>query len=266
MVSHARTFCAIVALLALSACQSAYSQFYKPIPDNDLDLLPFNAEPSIGAGSGDERGDVIKMYEQGYGLIGVASFVGASQPESAAIEQARVVHAAVVLISSKYRNTATGAVPLTLPTSTIAVLNGTVNAFGSGGTASGNYSGSTTTYGTQTTYIPYSVDKYEQAGLFFAALERKKLGVMLDELSDEQRGVAGTNRAMRVTAVRTGSPAFLNDILAGDLLLSIGGRSVYDSASVRAALAAAVGHQTEFRLIRGTAPITKSITVPVGDW
>ncbi len=173
----------------LGGCTNGYEQFYKPTPglaNSLIHVQPFSGEPRLASNSGDVKRDIRAMYEQGYVLVGVSDFVGAAANQSGAIAQAKKVGAAVVLISSKYQNTVSGALPLTLPTATTSYSSGTVNAFGSGGSATGNYSGMTTTYGTQTTYIPYSIDKYEQAAFYFAPLERAGFGVMLNPLTDDE--------------------------------------------------------------------------------
>lgn len=253
----------------LSACGSPYSKFYQPIPgiaNSPIPIVPFSGEPTVGLGSGDVRNDIRTMYEQGYGLIGHSNFVGPAQNQSGAVAQAKTVGAARVLIYSKYRNTVTGSIPITVPTATTSYSSGTVNTFGSGGYGTGMYSGTTTTYGTETTEIPYSVDKYEQYALFFAPLERTGLGILTAKLSDAERQALGSNMGAEITAVRIDSPAFKSDILPGDLLLSIGGTSVYDAATLRQTVTAARGHNTDVVLFRGGKKITKKVLVPDGDW
>lgn len=268
MFALRRTFLICVALATLSGCENPYAEFYKSTraPGVTIAAEPSAIEPRIVSSSGDLQRDVQRMFEDGYAVIGVASFVGPAQHESAAVSQAKKVGAAIVIIANQYRNTETGAMPLTLPTATTSYSTGTVSAYGTGGSAFGNYSGSTTTYGTQTTYIPYSVDKYNQEALFFAPLDRRGLGIMFDRLSDGRRRQIGTNQGEQITAVRKGSPAFVADILPGDVLLSIDGQSVYDQPSMQSALSAATGHEVELHLMRGAAPIIKKVTIPVDGW
>jgi serine protease Do len=114
--------------------------------------MPSGNEPWIMSAGADPKADVRRMYEDGYSVIGVSAFVGAAAAQSGAIEQAKKVGAAAILIGAKYRNTETGSIPITTPTATTSYSTGNVNAFGSGGSAFGTYAGSTTTYGTQTTW------------------------------------------------------------------------------------------------------------------
>lgn len=262
------TFLLLLAAL-LTGCANGYSQFYRPNPglaNFTVPIMPFSGEPRLSASSGDPSRDVRDMYEQGYALAGVSDFVGPAANQSGAVSQAKKVGAAVVLLSSKYQNTVTGAMPLTLPTATTSFSSGTANAYGSGGFATGNYSGTTTTYGTQTTYIPYSVDKYDQVALYFVPLERKGFGVLVNSLTDEQRHDLGTNQAVEIIAVRTESPAFRADILPGDMLVLVGSTPTFDPQAAAHALANTAGTDVDVTLIRGGQRITKTVTVPSGDW
>lgn len=253
----------------LAGCTNGYEQFYRPnsgLANSPLHAVPFSGEPKLAASGGDAKRDVREMYEQGYVLVGVSDFVGPAANQAGATAQAKKVGAAIVLISSKYRNTVSGAMPLTLPTATTSYSSGNVNTFGSGGFATGNYSGTTTTYGTQTTYIPYSVDKYEQVALYFAPLERAGFGVMLDPLTDGQRRELESNQGVQITVVRNGSPAFRADVLPGDLLLMVGTNPTYDVQSALRALVSAAGTDTTVVLSRNGRKLTKPISIPAGDW
>ena len=156
--------------------------------------------------------------------------------------------------------------PITTPTTSTTYNSRTVSAYGSGGYANGMYSGTSTTYDTQTTYIPYSVDRYEQAALFFKPLARIGLGVKLGLLSDADKQRLQSNKGMLVEAVRKGSPAFAADILPGDIVISIGGKPTYDLDSTKAAVIAARGHEADYVLFRQSKLLTKKITVPNDTW
>lgn len=262
-----RAFAVVIACLVLAGCASGYEKFYQPLPvNNTAGIAPFSGEPQLLRGDPDPRHTVAHMFEQGYWPIGVSDFVGPAANVNDALSQAKSVGAAVVAITSKYQNTVSGALPLTLPNSTTSYTTGSANIVGSGGYGTGTYNGTTTTYGTQTTMIPYSVDRYEQVALFFAPLKRQGAGFMYLPLSEEQRQKLGTNQAISVVAIRTGSPAFLADILPGDAILSIDGHHVYDVETGRQALLSATGHPANIVLVRGSAQITKTITIPIGQW
>lgn len=202
------------------------------------------------------------MFEQGYVLVGWVSFDGPEASHDEALEQAHKVGAEIVLVRSAYRNTVTGSIPITTPTASTSYTGGTVSAYGAGGYASGAYSGTTTTYGTQTTEIPYSVDRYDQQALFFAPMVRKGIGIQGAPATDEQKQSAGTNHIFVVAAVRNGSPAFRADILPGDIVLTVAGQPVYDSESFHAALLNSEAAPIDVVLLRAGVRTTKRIQVP----
>lgn len=259
---------ALCVALALGACASPYQKFYHANTTSDLAAvtMPYSGEPTLGMGTNNPRQDVRNMFQQGYVVVGWSSFVGPAQAKTGAIAQAKAVGAERVLLYSKYRNTITSALPVTLPTATTSYSSGTVNAYGSGGYGVGNYSGMTTTYGTETTYIPYSVDKYDQMAVYFAPRKREGLGILSHNLTDAERQAIGSNVGMEIVAVRTGSPAFQADIIPGDLLLSLDGMPVYDTATMQHAVTAIRGREVAVVLFRGRTKITKSILVPEGTW
>ena len=256
-----------VAISALAGCVNPYDRFYQPAPQNlmsNVQFLPPSGEPRIGTLSAVPKHDVNAMFEQGYGVIGGVSFNEPAANEQQLLSQAKKVGAEVVLVASKYRNTVNGAMPITTPTTSTSFSNGTANAFGSGGFATGTYSGMTTTYGSQTSYIPYSVDRYDQGALFFAPLTRTGLGIKAGAPTDEQKQKADTNKLQVIDAVRKDSPAFNADILPGDLVVSVDGRPAYYPQSVHEALAlaAASTKPVEFVLLRNGKRITKEIKIP----
>jgi hypothetical protein len=262
---------AFVVTLLLAGCTNGYEKFYQPNPAPGIGVVALSGDPQLVAGSQDAQGTVFQMYQNGYGLVGAADFSGPAQDRAGAIKQAKKVGASIIVVSQKYQNTVSGSVPLTRPTSTTSFSSGTANISGTGGDASGTYSGTTTTYGTETTYIPYSIDRYEQAALFFAPLPRKGLGVLFGPLTNAQRQQIATNQAVQVVAVRNGSPAFLADVLPGDYLLSIDGQAVYDNASMAAAQQVniplrAAGHPAQLVLLRNGQKISKAVLIPVGEW
>ena len=152
--------------LCLGGCASGYSQFYTGATSQRI--AEVRAEPPAAAPvvvkTSSPPGDVIQSYaQQGYGLIGSASFTsGRGESESGALQQAIKVGADLVVISNpEYVGTVQGVMPLTLPTSQTAFSTGTATATGPGGTVTAYGSGTTTTYGSSTTYIPYSVARYD---------------------------------------------------------------------------------------------------------
>ncbi|RYG28974.1 MAG: PDZ domain-containing protein [Burkholderiales bacterium] len=265
----ARIAIAVTAVFMLSGCASGYSQYYEP--NNAMlgspigvDLSP-GATPTVIASSGDAKIDTLSLYSQGLGLLGSSSFNGANEGAAGAIGQAKKIGATHIVMSAQYARTVSGAIPMTVPTTTTSYTSGTATAYGAGGYASGNYSGTTTTYGSQTTMVPYSVDRYDQSAGYFAPLKRRGYGMMQMPLAEDQVRLIGSNKGMFIAAVRRGSPAFLADILPGDFILSINGQPVYDEETFAAATA--WGRPLILQLWRNGATLEKKMAVAAdGSW
>jgi hypothetical protein len=211
----------LLSLGLLSSCQSAFTQFYEDYsgPVKDL-IVPPSAVPRIL--SGDENTDdlIARMWTDGYVLIGASSFNGVQEDRAGAIEQALKVGAEIVALNVSYESTERGSVPITTQQAVTTTSSGTASTYGSGGAAYGRYFGTTTTMVPTTTYVPYAVDRFDQVALYFAPVKPACLGIFQKELSNEERQLIGSNKGVRVFAVRRGSPAYLADILPGDIILN----------------------------------------------
>jgi len=253
----------LVSLLTMAGCAAPYSQFYH---DNmrgaditkDRRFADAPSEPVVMQGKNPET-DGQSMAETGYVQIGYSSFNGADVNASGAVRQAKIVHAHQVLVYSKYTQTLSGAMPLTLPdtqTSTTS-LNG--NAYGPGGTASFSGTAYTTTTGTKTTYIPYSVNRYDYLATYWVKRKSFVLGVFVQDLTSEIRQALQSNKGVIVTVVVKGTPAFQADILKGDVLRMVGSEEIYDEASFGKAIRPYAGQQVVIQLIRNGTPILKEV-------
>lgn len=224
-----------ISLFALAGCQNPYSQFYtNRVPADRVQyLLPHTGETQyFSATSTDMRGESRSLISRGYVPIGNASFEARAGDYSSDLHQrAKELQADVVLVSSSYARTQSGAIPVMTyqpgQTST-TYTSGQVhtNSYGNGyGYGSANYSGTSTTTspGTYNTeYIPYSVARNNYTAVFF----RRNyfiFGATYNRLDDEQRRMLQRNTGIVVDIVVEGTPAFAANILPGDILLTIDG-------------------------------------------
>ncbi|WGU40345.1 PDZ domain-containing protein [Phenylobacterium sp. NIBR 498073] len=263
-----RLLAAICAAALLSGCSSGYSKFYQPVDYTGQTIVPepvMGATPSVQVSTGDPLKDVLIAFRDGYSPLGQASFNGPQEGARGAVGQAKKVGATRIIMSAEYASTISGTLPITTPTTTTTYSNGTAQIFGYGGSASGTYSGTTTTYGSQTNYVPYSVDRYDQSAIFLAPIPRKGYGLRVRPLDLDEARRYGTNRGLVVVAIRTGSPGFLSDILPGDVILQVNGRPVYDLASYNAAMP--WGQALDLEIRRDGVVIRKSLQIrPTGEW
>jgi hypothetical protein len=211
----------LLSLGLLSSCQSAFTQFYEDYSGPAKDVIaPPSAKPRIVSGSESPDELIARMYTDGYVLIGASSFNGVQEDRAGAIEQALKVGAEIVALNVSYSSTDRGSVPITTQQAVTTTSSGTASAYGSAGAAYGRYFGTTTTMVPTTTYVPYAVDRFDQVALYFAPLKPACLGIFDRGLSNEERQLIGSNKGARVFAVRRGSPAYLADIIPGDIILN----------------------------------------------
>ena len=108
-------------------------------------------------------------------MIG-ASFLNAGVnrvKESQLRAQAERVGAQVVLVSSQYTHTVTGAIPLTVPTTSTTTSSGSATAYGAGGSVTATGTGTSTTTGSQTVLMPYSVQRADFGAVYFARVKSR---------------------------------------------------------------------------------------------
>jgi hypothetical protein len=263
-----RLLLAFVAVGLLVGCASGYQQFYRPsnVPMDRLAAMrasPPPAQPIIERSRPDSGDRIVEAYaKRGYVMIGSSIFnSGRSEPDAAAVQQAKAVGADLVLIfSPTYTGSVTSAVPITTPTSTTSYSNGTATAYGPGGPVTAYGSGTTTTYGTQTTYVPITIRRSDYGAVYFIK-QRFRLGVFFRALDDSERQRLQTNRGAVARLVVDDSPAFNADILVGDVFLAVDGQPVANPEGLTKLLSERDGRTVEFSILRGGARLQKTVTL-----
>ncbi|MDP1692822.1 MAG: PDZ domain-containing protein [Burkholderiaceae bacterium] len=174
--------------------------------------------------------------------------------------QAVKLRAPVVLSFSKYIGTSTGVMPLTLPTS--STTNSTVNAtaFGAGGTVNITGTGTSTTRGTTTSLIPYSVTRSDYVAVYLAKI-KQRIGLYVKPLDDDTRRAIGTNSGVVVAVVVDGSPAFSADVFTGDIIISVDGVPIAGPDGWNDVLNSSGGRTVPVVIRRQSGTVTKMIAV-----
>jgi hypothetical protein len=203
-------------------CATLFAQFYYDKTGGaDLTKLPSvvlpTGEPQVYRGNKPEQ-DALKMFEDNYNLIGYSLFNARNVDENSAVAQAKKVHAPVVILYSKYTGSVSGSIPLTLPDTQTSSTSLYGSAYGYGGYASYSGTAYTTTYGSKTTYIPYTVHRSDYLATYWIKMKPPIFGTHIKDLTPEIRQQIGSNKGMLVYAVIKGSPAFEADILKSDVL------------------------------------------------
>lgn len=260
--------------------QNPYNEFYQDrtgginITKSPMVILP-TGEPKIYSG-GNPEADAQKMYEDGYSLLGFSSFHAGGVSKQKLLDQAAKVKADTVIFESKYTNTISGVMPLVLPnnqtisTNSSGMANTSGNINGYGGSASwngsGNYFGNSTTtvYGTQTTYIPYSRDMYDYFASYWIKMKKFVFGVWPYDLTSEQREKIGTNKGAFVKYVVNDSPAFKADIFEGDIITKINDKDVWGAKDIGTLQNYYGGERITVTIIRNDKTLIKEVQLTFG--
>jgi hypothetical protein len=262
----------------LTGCKTnPYTQFYQSYTNQwpavmQQRLLPTSGEPRIIASSNMQE-DRRRLTEQGLIPIGFAGFRGGIADQRQLIAQAKSVGADAVLYTSQFSHTESGVMPImsyqpgqTYTTQTYGTA--TVNAYGSGGYASGSgtYSGSstTTTPGTvDTEYIPYSRQIYDQGAIFWRHMKQGMFGANLATLPEAVRNTLQRNTGAMVDVVILDGPAFRANILSGDVIIQLADRPVESVKQFISLLPSFAGQKVPIKIIRGGQ--TLDVDVQLGD-
>lgn len=259
-----------VIILLLIGCARPYDRYFKGLPEGvDKSNLIFSTEePKVFRGNIDDpEADILTMIENGYALLGYSTFIGPKFNENQAIAKAKELKASAVVIYSKYVDTLTGVQPVILPDIKTSVSNVQVNAYGSRGYATAFGTGTTTTYGTQTIYTPYEIDRFEQGASYWAKKKGQLSGIVPNELPPELRRKIGSNKGVLVIAVVKRSPAFSADILRGDIIKKVNNIDIIDLKQYVQTMMANANKKVTITLLRDGKEIVKEIklnTAPEG--
>jgi hypothetical protein len=257
------TLMAFVLVALFASCQNPYSRFYtNTIPqDRERWLLPHTGETQFFSTSESERQTSIDgLIRQGYIVIGYASFEANAQDYTSALRaKAKEVQADIVLLDSSYAGTRSGVMPLVTyqpgqNSTTYSSGQVNTNVYGSGGYAqgTGNYSGTSTTTspGTfNTQYVPYNVQRNNYGAVFFRKYHYL-FGARFSPLNDDQRRALQRNTGLVVNVVIDGSPAFVANILPGDILLTIDGETIISADELNGRMIEKAGQVVKFGVLR----------------
>lgn len=248
----------------LAGCASGYSQFYNPIegatPEviSNIRAAPAPANPKV------QRTPTAPDFEQymrlGYVQIGYSSFnSGRNETEQGAISQAIKIGAdLVVIVNPQHTSSVTSQMPLTTPTTTTSYSSSSATAYGAGGTATLHGNATTTTYGTQTTYVPITTNRYNYGAAYF--IKRKfYFGAIYRDLNNDERNTIQTNSGVYVTIVVNDTPAFYSDILAGDIIVKIDDKPIHGAQGASDILGTKQGQEIILSIYRNGQILEKKV-------
>jgi C-terminal processing protease CtpA/Prc len=256
----------IAMVLALAGCANPYREHYVSTLERwpsgvSTRLLPA-AGPVEIVTSTDMRRDAVRMMENGYVLLGRSKFSSTNVDPDGARKQAEEIGAAVVVVSSKYANSVIQSVPMTEyipPRQETYTESGYVHVTPDSGYWYDREMTRTIEGEFQTAYVPQTTDYYDYAATYWAKSKPPIFGVLVRELSTEQRQELQSNRGVLVRAVIKGSPAFAADFLRDDVITSFAGEVVYEPDRFFELVEAHQGQEVEVELVRRGEPRTVTV-------
>ena len=259
----------LFSLLALAACTNPFTQYYHG--RSDAKETPYYEEVAgeikINPSQNLEK-DSRALARKGFFRVGFSAFNGGSNnfsPEALDIlirAQAKKIGAQVVLFNTNYTHTESGALPLILPNNSTSYSTGSATAYGSAGVVNAYGNSTTTTYGSQTVMMPYSIPHSDFVAFYFAKT-KSRLGTFLSdsELDTKTRRGIGTNAGLEVVEVVIGSPAFKANIFPGDIMLSIGDITISSHDDYETALDKYEDQAVTIKLYRDGKTLTKKVKI-----
>ena len=216
---HALFFAAI-ASVPIQANASSWEKFYRPLVAADVGI-PAESPPVVIPSSGNVDSDIGALWAKGFVAVGYTAFFTDNGSTRDGERLAKKLKAKFVMISSQLSSTSTSQFAVNTPNNTVSSTSGRVNIFGNNSSSQGTYNQTTTTYGSTTNYIPIVTSVYSKMAIFFREMQKKGTGINPRELNPEEILRFETKRAFVVRFVRDGSPAYMADILPGDVVLKV---------------------------------------------
>lgn len=250
-------------LSSLAACANPFVKFYHPNVYYDASRrvgVPMQI-PEVVVGS-DPQQDYKNYMEAGYVVIGTSSFNGPSGKYGLddATDEGYKVRADLIIVYSHYTNTVSGVMPWTIPHTETSMTNMNGSMYGSEGMTTFNGTATTTTYGSQTTYIPYSINRSDYFAVYLAKV-KPRIGVYFNNLDDQERQTIGSNSGVIVNMVVDQSPAFNANILPGDIILKVNNLPVANTQTFSSTLEQLAGQQITLTIWRAGQIIEKTLTL-----
>ncbi len=246
-----------ILLLLSTGCGNPYRKNYLSTldqwPGKTARLLPPGGPPRL-ISSSDVKSDSIAMLENGYLMVGHAAFRGARIDEKQALEQARSVGAAAVMVDKRFVNTVSESIPMNewIPDRIIGTTERVVVTDGSETPKVVQKDSTTVIQGEfRTHYIQQSVDYYDYEATFWAKAAPPAFGVFVRELDDAAKASIQSNKGVVVKAVVKDSPAFDADLLKGDILVSMGESEIRHPEGFFQLLRENKGKTVTVRFVRG---------------
>lgn len=151
-----RLLVVLACLALLNGCaQVGYKEFYTQVAPSKY---PATEQVKVFEYENVNLKDVYDTFYSDFLIVGRAGFNGPYEDPAGVVGFAKSIGADVVITTAQLQGTRTALIPLTTPTTTTTTFSGTVGTRPVNGTA--------TTFGTTTTNVPITVNRYDQDALY----------------------------------------------------------------------------------------------------
>jgi hypothetical protein len=181
----------------LAACaENPVKKYYEPAETAKMSTNESCAMPNIYIYSNVSDLDkaIAELMVDGYIDIGISSFYGVDRDNlnSQIKEQSQLIKACKIVVYSSYRNTMSGNYALQTPRiqSSTSPISGNVGSTQFYGTIN------TTTYGTNTSYVPYSYEVYNNTVYFMNKATGYRTGMIVQNLTDSLKQSINSNKGV----------------------------------------------------------------------
>lgn len=213
---------------SLLGCANKFAENYKSTATISNPLYVNTGEPLEIIESNDINSDLKKLLEQGYMTIGTSKFVAnsGSQSLSDLKKHGEIVGAQKIVVNRKHLGSSTVPLAMTTPTVSTSSTNSNYNITNNYGGNANIYGNSrTTTYGTQTQYIPFTVSSTGYSAYYLAKF-KSKTGIYPFELTDQDKQEIGQNIGFKAGVIINDSPAYYGGILTNDIVTEVNGKQI----------------------------------------
>lgn len=263
---HLRLGFILLAVTLLAACVSnPYKEFYYPanglgpdeISSRRISSPPETPEIVRGV---DPDSDIKAAQIEGYAFIGSSHFVGPSATDQQLIEQAKVLGADRVLAYGTFKGTTHASVPITMPTSQTSITNANATLYGANGPVTAYGTAQTTTFGSQTTYVPVAVNSYDFLALYLVKI-KSALGANFRDVTSEEAQRIGTVNAVSLGDIMRGSPAASAGLLPNDIITKLDEKPVLGRQNLIDEIKLKQNKKVKLTVIRGAKPMLVSVSL-----
>jgi len=258
-------FVVVLGLLLAGCAPNGYKDFYQAysgVTAKETEARRIGTPPEVPEilrGS-DPKLDVQAAMQEGFGAIGFSSFNGVAASDKQLLEQAKAIGADRVLSYGSYAQTLQSAVPMTIPTVQTSVSNGSATIYGPRGTSTAFGAAQTTTFGSQTTLMPISINRYDFLAIYLVKL-KFAFGANFRDITAQEAQKIGTVSAVTIVLITRGSPAALAGFLPDDILTKLNGQPILGQTNLADSLKQKQNQKVSFTVIRNGKPLTIGVAL-----